>query len=149
MAITEMNFASGGGASSADKVSCIDAQGNKSDVQAELNKIYDGKVYSTEEKVIGTWVDGKPLYGKVVQGTLKANAQFCVIPNIERLVEYHGDFYGYNDGKLWCSVIPYYIPSQTVSFLYDGDGVIRNITELPAHVGCACEVSFEYTKTTD
>lgn len=39
-----------------------------------LNNIYGGgtmspsDVYSTEEKVIGTWIDGKPLYRKVITG---------------------------------------------------------------------------------
>ena len=32
-----------------------------------LGKVEDGfgKIYSTEEQVIGTWIDGKPLYRKV------------------------------------------------------------------------------------
>lgn len=35
---------------------------------AELNK-GDLEVYSTDEKVIGTWIDGKTLYRKVFTGT--------------------------------------------------------------------------------
>lgn len=60
MSYTEMNFG-GGGASSADKVSCIGADGSQSNVQAELNDIYETNVYSTEETKIGTYL-GKDLF---------------------------------------------------------------------------------------
>lgn len=30
-----------------------------------LEKVENGEIYSTEEQVIGTWIDGKPLYRKV------------------------------------------------------------------------------------
>lgn len=35
--------------------------------------ISDKDVYSTEEKVVGEWIDGKPIYRKVVKGTLVSN----------------------------------------------------------------------------
>ena len=30
----------------------------------------DMNVYSTEEKIVGTWIDGKPIYRKVISSTL-------------------------------------------------------------------------------
>lgn len=33
------------------------------------NKFSKGDLYSTDEKIVGTWIDGKPLYQKVVQLT--------------------------------------------------------------------------------
>ena len=35
---------------------------------ARLSTIEDRHVYSTDEKVIGAWIDGKPLYRKVYSG---------------------------------------------------------------------------------
>lgn len=32
-----------------------------------LNEINDRDIYSTDEKVIGTWIDGKPLYQKIMK----------------------------------------------------------------------------------
>ncbi len=34
---------------------------------SEIQNIKDAEVYSTSEKVVGTWIDGKPLYQKTIQ----------------------------------------------------------------------------------
>lgn len=56
----------GGGATSADKVSCLDAIGNTSDVQAELLKINQ---YPSVETPIGVWEDGRTIWKKKVTFT--------------------------------------------------------------------------------
>lgn len=43
---------------------------NSNDVYEEFIKKDEGEIYSTEEQKIGTWVDGKPLYRKVISSTL-------------------------------------------------------------------------------
>lgn len=41
---------------------------NKVDTNAsDIQKIKDVEVYSTSEKVVGKWIDGKPLYQKTIQ----------------------------------------------------------------------------------
>lgn len=51
-------------------------------------------VYSTEEVRIGTWIDGKPLYRKVIIGTFtNSNGQFTVggiAADIDSIVTAHG-----------------------------------------------------------
>ena len=46
-------------------------------------KVYAGgvgsEVYSTEEQVIGTWIDGKPLYRKVIVDTTKSEIDLSSI----------------------------------------------------------------------
>lgn len=61
-------------------------------VQGAIDKIAEtsGNVYSTEEKVIGTWIDGKPIYRKVFYSENSAftNATQFPAPYAEKLVEY-------------------------------------------------------------
>lgn len=51
------------------------------------NKFARGDMYSTDEKMIGQWIDGKPLYQKVVKcGQQSASATKVVVPhNIENV----------------------------------------------------------------
>lgn len=39
---------------------------NCKQTENRLNKLENNNVYSEEEQVIGTWIDGKPLYRKLV-----------------------------------------------------------------------------------
>ena len=39
---------------------------NFNELNNNFNELNDRNVYSTEEKVIGTWIDGKPIYRKTV-----------------------------------------------------------------------------------
>ena len=54
------------------------------DLQKNDVLIYNGSVwvngnnlhdYSTEEKIVGTWIDGKPIYEKVIKQTVVINSQ--------------------------------------------------------------------------
>lgn len=40
-----------------------------------------GMNYSTEEQVVGTWIDGKPLYQKTVDQTIGSDADYTVFAN--------------------------------------------------------------------
>lgn len=43
---------------------------------SELNNLIDYTVYSTTEKVVGTWIDGKPLYEKTFTNTITINTNY-------------------------------------------------------------------------
>lgn len=45
-----------------------------------VKAVVAGEVYSTEERVVGTWIDGKPLYQKVISTTLGTDNQTKTIP---------------------------------------------------------------------
>lgn len=52
------------------------------------NKVNSGNVYSTEEKVVATWIDGRHVYERVVYGTDSSNDRTWVdtgiiIPNVD------------------------------------------------------------------
>ena len=107
--------------------------------------------YSTDEKVVGTWVDGKPIYRKVIfNDTLKSinattwtNYYDASNLNIENFL---GGKFGRKgeDGTLkdWMN---------DVSFYYEGEATkYMQIMRVPAlsfrYYSCAI---IEYTKTTD
>ena len=48
----------------ATTVTYVDPDGNNTNVAAELDKI--GNVYSLEEKVVGKWINNKPIYRRVL-----------------------------------------------------------------------------------
>ena len=59
--------------------------------------------YSTTEQVVGTWIDGKPIYRKVVSlGDLDANTKEAYIPtginNVEHIVDFNIRF-KFDDGN--------------------------------------------------
>lgn len=65
------------------QVAVAEAQNAIKTAQGEItnleNKVNSGHVYSTEEKVVGTWIDGKPLYEITFDGNELS------IPNLDHL----------------------------------------------------------------
>ncbi len=114
------------------------------------NIIAGGEVYSTEEQVIGTWTDGKPIYQKTIEWGALANgthtkdasslhidnlleakgfikrstSEILVIPNYYMLT---------NQGVNWINLY-----NNNISILIQG---FTNITN--------CYTTIKYTKTTD
>ena len=114
-----------------------------SDAEKNFNK------YSTTEEVIGTWIDGKPLYRKVVKGNITATDQtlFVVNANIDTMVFISG--YDCPDGT-------YYFPfnyaqtgSTYKSIFYKKDTDTIEFRSNSYNPGEVYVVVLEYTKTTD
>lgn len=64
------NHGGGGGAGETLPIgSEIDFDGNVSDIPDGWEQVDDVPVYSTTETVCGTWIDGKPIYRRVLQYT--------------------------------------------------------------------------------
>lgn len=79
----------------ASAVNYIEEDGSKSTVQdkiSELSSKIGNIVYSEEETVVGTWVDGKPLYRKVFNN-LSINTSTSgwkdvgSLPNVKNIIE--------------------------------------------------------------
>lgn len=106
--------------------------------------------YSTSETVIGRWIDGKPIYRKVVQITnpQTSNTNYLVVSNVmDNLIKLYGYMKGNNGARV---PVPQTDSSSTYSVLFvNTDGTLRGrfsyISEAPASV----YVVVEYTKTTD
>ena len=50
------------------------------------NKFSRSDIYSTTEKMIGQWTDGKPLYQKVITGTTSSSASSTNLGNASSLI---------------------------------------------------------------
>lgn len=107
--------------------------------------------YSTDEKIIGTWVDGKPIYQKTVDcGALPNNTTKSVahgISNIDAIIEIRGS--AYNDNHNGFS-IPLADNNNNYSVFVDKDGdYIRIGTAADRSSLNHSYVTLQYTKTTD
>lgn len=112
------------------------------------NYVNAKSTYSTGEQVVGTWVDGKPLYRKIFTGTGN-NTDIGNISDVDQLVSIKGTIkatYGqiwpipnfFSEQQYWNSV--FYDPSNTNVSLGTGN----NYDSSSKYV-----VILEYTKTTD
>ena len=105
-------------------------------------------VYSTNETVVGTWIDGKPIYRKVVQGNITSKEQslFVVNANVETMISIRG--YDVSNGI-------YYFPfnytqdgSTQKAIFYKKDTDTIEFRSNSSKSGEVFVVILEYTKTT-
>lgn len=120
------------------------------DVQQDITNLENGNVYSTNEvKTNKTWIDGKPIYRKVlVINNLPNNTSTSYahsISNID-LIYIEKAFWSLSDGA--CGPIPQYVASSEVTSVY----VNKTNVVITANVNYSTRkgyVVLEYTKTTD
>ena len=133
----------GGLAHNMSRITVIGIRDRMSDAEKNFNK------YSTTEEVVGTWIDKKPLYRKVVKGNITATDQtlFVVNANIDTMVFISG--YDCPDGT-------YYFPfnyaqtgSTYKSIFYKKDTDTIEFRSNSYNPGEVYVVVLEYTKTTD
>lgn len=148
---------SGGGGTvtdvTVDGTSVVNQQG-----VAEIPAIPDGlHHYSTTEKVIGTWVDGKPLYEKIVQGTTITGGQNDYvnhnIQNLDTLVD-SCVMTHFSDNGYWRKLNFAYNNGGTGNDWLGGYAV--NSTQIIFQIGVSYAsyldkwyATLQYTKTTD
>ena len=119
-----------------------------------------GEIYSTEEAVIGRWIDGKPIYRSVFVTTLGSNTTTSgttndivdlTDKNIEECVVLNGywitaagSWMPFGMNNLSSASLPNYV------YMYLAEGKV--IRERHDATGCndkPCRIILEYTKTTD
>ena len=116
--------------------------------------LYEGgsstEIYSTEEQIIGTWIDGKPIYRKTIKvGAINATTEKSIATNTSN-IEVVTDIRGM--GKLSFGWIPlnFHNDKQTDSsscvYINTSNNTIR-LQSLFNYIDCY--VTIEYTKTTD
>lgn len=105
--------------------------------------------YSTDEIRIGTWLDGKPLYRKVINfGTLpNSNVKSVIheIQNLKRIVKLEG-FAGSSITKGGIT-LPHATSSPTALFASDTDVSVLTVDDKSAYTEAYIYIT--YTKTTD
>ena len=122
-------------------------------------------IYSTEERVVGRWIDGKPLYRKCYRMTTPNKAGeihwigSCGIPDIDVMTNLIGMIksaseggYAYipaNQYLMWSlDSSNKYEPTNLCTLWVDKDRV-GMLCMYYGHCNCSVYITLEYTKTTD
>ena len=116
-----------------------------------MNKLYTSNTdflvhYSTDEQVVGTWIDGKPVYQKTFSfsdsgGSSRHWITVGTIANMDKAINAYGVYAGFVLGGYWGSSSDDYC-----GIMFDGNTlkIVRNgLTDGSGYV------TVQYTKTTD
>lgn len=100
--------------------------------------------YSTEEKVVGKWIDGKPIYEKVFEIGSKSSAYTFTIENLDKIIDYTGNCIISDYSR----IIPFVQPQYDNYVIINDykDGVVNLATNLTY---TDCVLVIQYTKITD
>lgn len=103
--------------------------------------------YSTNEIIIGSWIDGKPLYRKVFNTTTpNANTgTIATITNLKKIIFLDGYITNVNQQM----PMNYTYDSNEITALYVEGNNINFHTNYNNYMNKSCIVICEYTKTTD
>ena len=117
----------------------------QSNIEDEFERLEN---YSTNEIVIGKWIDNKPVYRKVFVTRTPSSTLWTSVAtasNVETMVDLRGTFYG-NDGRQMSVNHPE--KDYQVSTTYLNDRIEMKVED-PTWYNLNCFIIFEYTKTTD
>ena len=122
---------------------------NAPSVNAVKNYVDKKQTYSTDEIVVGKWIDGKPLYRKVITGNLSMSEIQHGLSNFI-LRNCYGMFYNSNSGKYFPvpSTRPLY-PEYEVGLIVTSTVVQLERAANVQQSYMTIEIVLEYTKTTD
>lgn len=103
--------------------------------------------YSTTEKIVGTWVDGKPLYQKTFQVTTPNTTGYfanTIISNLETCIKL--SFACKNSDDVWITANPSYYTN--IVLLYDSNGIKILYVDNPTWIyNKTAYITIQYTKT--
>lgn len=119
-----------------------------------IKAVVAGDVYSTDERVVGTWIDGKPLYEKTVDCGSLPNATFKDvnhgISNINSVISVSGCAYSSVSGNtLPLPFVGSYLSNVNDSIKIVVKSSVISITDMIDYSGLTAFVNIRYTKTTD
>ena len=151
MVYTKTTWVNGKTPINADNLNKIENQ-----LETNTNDINALNTYSTSEQRIGTWIDGKPIYRKVIQTTSPSvddtNTNiYTITENIENAIRLDGYIHARNPnyrGNINCFI---------TSSDYIATWFLTNSSGYPAYIRCRqhnrgnspMRIIIEYTKTTD
>lgn len=109
--------------------------------------------YSATEKVVGTWISGKPLYEKTFTiNVVNIDTTYETSLNVQNLGEYWVDwqnsYHTFVNNNIKNSIPPLFISGDSWLRTFISDGKIQSRTNQPAYTGTSY-ITVRYTKTTD
>ena len=99
--------------------------------------------YSEDEVIIGTWINGKPIYRKVITGTIATDT--VIDSNADDLIAQGGEIIDTYNTKF---PFPRVYGTNEIQFRYTG-GALKFIAADSSITVSSYKVWVEYTKTTD
>ena len=115
-----------------------------------VEEVKKGETYSTDEQVVGTWIDGKPIYRKVIYFSSLTSIS-NTIPNMETVVTLRAMSLS-NGGIVWRAINEAYKIDEWSCDIYarvdTGLIAIQPGSNFAAEHTTAYAI-VEYTKTTD
>lgn len=120
--------------------------------EALANKFNKSDLYSTEEKIIGCWIDGKPLYQKTINfgngPTADGSKEYQHnILNIERFVSFNCIGSQLSNSSI-CWPVPYCtVDSKNISIYANSTKI--TLASKSDQSSCNYIITLQYTKTTD
>lgn len=117
------------------------------------NLIYLPALYSEEEREVGVWTDGKPLYQKTINvGSITAGGDKRVSASlsIDKVIDISGNAHSSNYNQ-WVKIN---FPHQNIAAYIVTAVYIESSQEINVHTGTyftldECYITLQYTKTTD
>ena len=118
---------------------------NKDNLVGAINEVNNKFNYSTEEQVIGKWIDGKPLYRKIAYGNVPQSDQYPTvatgITNLDKVVSI-SLLLAYGDNRQYFTSVKY----NNYYLSKEND---NKITIVAPDVDGDATFTIYYTKTTD
>ncbi len=117
-----------------------------------ISFVENAQVYSQEETVIGTWIDGKPLYRKTISFNMPSQAgsayQICDLTylNIEN-VSFLNGICNFSSNSF--TIMSSYAAPTTYAYIYVSDNFLQVNFAGTSFLSRPCTATLEYTKTTD
>lgn len=110
-----------------------------------------GMNYSTEEQVVGTWIDNKPLYAKTIvytpSGTISSNTTIANVPNAKVMRVTEATAYNSSENRGY--TLPDVRANGGTKITYDDGDVTLEIISDSWSSSWTFYVTVQYTKTTD
>lgn len=120
-------------------------------IQTNTN-IGDSSKYSTEEQIIGTWIDGRPIYRKTIIASVSVTSTINVAMGVTNIdlawINFGKSFYHKNDKTISMGLLYYYDNENHVRTYINGSDVQIRVNPSSWMPGTAYIV-VEYIKTTD
>lgn len=122
----------------------------KNSIVGAINEVRKNSTYSTQEIIIGTWINGKPLYRKAFNfslgNTTRSWSTIGTIDNIEKPVRFYG--------MCWNGTVNFSIPraydDEDITLYCDtGTKLFREQHNYSYANNLPAFAIIEYTKTTD
>lgn len=127
---------------------------NCKQTENRLNKLENNNVYSEEEQIIGKWIDGKPIYRKVIITTSPTSINdfqcIALLPENEKtLVNLRAQIFVPNASII--TQVPFSFATESLGSIYfdpKTKNIIMSINN-STYINSEVIIIAEYTKTTD